>query len=337
MKRTKSAKSWPKSVLILHDTITPNAKPDEVDSLDQANTVAGVLRKRGYEVERREVSFDLRDLAGEIGMRRPDVVFNLVESLEGKGRYIHFVPAMLEALKVPYTGAPADALFLTSHKPTAKRLMERDALPTPRWTHLGGPPPSWRGRSIVKSTWEHASVGLDTDSVMPPRRLGELEKEMRERGQRYGGEFYAEEYIDGREFNLSVLGGPKGREVFPPAEILFEGFAARKPKVVGYRAKWDENSFDYNNTDRTFDFAPSDKPLLDQLVKMSARCWDVFQLRGYARVDFRVDKKGKPWILEINANPCINPNSGFTAAVARGGVSYERMLERILADSVKVG
>ena len=110
-----------------------------------------------------------------------------------------------------------------------------------------------------------------------------------------------------------------------------------KPRMVGYRAKWVEGSFEYGNTPRRFEFPPEDAGLLRSLVSLSRECWRVFDLRGYARVDFRVDASGRPWVLEINTNPCISPDAGFMAAAERDGLSIEDVVRRIVADATSGG
>ena len=107
--------------------------------------------------------------------------------------------------------------------------------------------------------------------------------------------------------------------------------------MVGYRAKWDEGSYEYHHTPRRFDFPAADVPLLDGLRDLARRCWPLFGLAGYARVDFRVDAAGRPWILEINTNPCIAPDAGFTAALAQAGIGYAEAVGRILADARGLG
>ena len=120
--------------------------------------------------------------------------------------------------------------------------------------------------------------------------------------------------------------------MLPPAEIVFDGYPPGKPRIVGYRAKWDAESFEYRHTVRSFEFERRDAPLVDSLRSLALRCWELFGLRGYARVDFRVDAAGRPWILEVNANPCLSPDAGFAAAAARAGLSFERVVERIVGD-----
>jgi D-alanine-D-alanine ligase len=123
--------------------------------------------------------------------------------------------------------------------------------------------------------------------------------------------------------------------VLPPAEIDFVDYAPDKPKVVGYRAKWDADSFEYHHTPRRFDFPAEDASLLRQLTAIAKDCWRILGVRGYVRVDFRLDRDGKPWVLEVNANPCLSPDAGFFAAAQRAGLGFEQVIERILADAFR--
>jgi D-alanine-D-alanine ligase len=158
---------------------------------------------------------------------------------------------------------------------------------------------------------------------------------MERRKEALGGSCFAEVYVPGREFNVSVLEGPGGPEILPPAEMLFEGYPAGKPKVVGYRAKWEESSFEFRHTGRSFAFDPVDGPLLHELSELALRCFRVFGLRGYARVDFRVDETGRPLILEVNANPCLSPDSGFTAAAMQAGLDHAQVIQATVEAAVR--
>ena len=140
---------------------------------------------------------------------------------------------------------------------------------------------------------------------------------------------FAERFIRGREFNLSVLSGPAEPEVLSPAEIDFSAFPAGKAHMVGYRAKWVEDSFEFANTPRRFEFPASDAQLLAQLERLARDTFQAMGLSGYARVDFRVDAEG-PWILEVNTNPCISPDAGFAAALAQSGIRYRDAIARIV-------
>jgi D-alanine-D-alanine ligase len=147
-----------------------------------------------------------------------------------------------------------------------------------------------------------------------------------------GRPYFAEQYIEGREFNLSLLADAGGPQVLPAAEIDFSRLPAGKPRIVGYKAKWKADSPEYHATPRRFDFASADGPLVERLAELSRSAWQCFGLRGYARVDFRVDRQGRPWILEINVNPCLSPDAGFAAALDRAGIPFPQAIARILHD-----
>jgi D-alanine-D-alanine ligase len=138
---------------------------------------------------------------------------------------------------------------------------------------------------------------------------------------------------------IALLGGTEDGEpqILPPAEIRFVGYPDGKPTMVGYRAKWEEGSFEFNRTPRTFDFPAADSGLIRSLVDISRACWKAFDLRGYARVDFRVDRAGRPWVLEVNTNPCISPDAGFAAAAGRAGLTITDVVRRIVADATRTG
>jgi len=322
-------------VVVLHGKVAKDAGKDELDVLVQRDTVSKALVELGYDPVAVPFSLDMRGVAGELETLCPAFVFNLVESVEGRGRLIHLAPALLDHLEIPYTGSQTEAIFLTSNKLLAKTFLRGAGIPTPGWytvkdfaregVEVSGP-------HIVKSVWEHASIGLDEESVVQPTRPEELRRTMEKRRGILAGECFAEAYIDGREFNLSVLANRDGPEVLPPAEIRFEGYPGGTPRLVGYRAKWDETSFEYRHTQRSFDFPGEDRALLGRLARLAGECWRVFDLRGYARVDFRVDEEGRPWVLEVNANPCLSPDAGFSAAAERVGLTYSEVISRIIAD-----
>lgn len=325
------------NALIIYDRIVEQGgDTDQTDALVQARAVARALKGMGWDPVELALSLDLAGFARTVQAIGPSFVFNIVESVEGHGRLIHLAPAILEVLGIPYTGARADSLHATSNKRLAKKWLERAGMDTPRSfseAELGGAPFPLQGRYIVKSTWEHASVGLGDGSVVEAGDSRQLLKMLQERRSGLGGEGFAELYIEGREFNLSLLASRVGPQVLPAAEIRFEGYPPGKLKMVDYRAKWDEDSFEYRHTVRSFDFPGADHPLLERLTGLAVRCWHLFELRGYARVDFRVDEDNRPWILEINANPCLSPDAGFIVAAARAGMPYRRVVERILEGS----
>lgn len=423
-------------IAVIHGEVAAGAGFDEQDVLTQVDCVSRGLAALGHKPVAVPVSLNLQATARMLTDLQPAMAFNLVETIAGQGRLIHIVPALLDALKIRYTGAATEAMLLTSNKLLAKRWLTAVGLPTPPWftgneadplcgdgspsttsTARIGPRPAHPdgtgndadGREVrppspdrpeakawvVKSVWEHASVGLDEDSVLFGADRKRLIAEMDARRESLGGECFAEAYIDGREFNLSLLAtgaeaspggrvtfpcdkhfpperangrdkgagmdrrvsdyaflrcrnargiGPAGQheigparvcdpEVLPPAEIRFDAYPPGKVRVVGYRSKWKEGSFEFANTPRSFDFPVQDAALLADLGELALRCWRLFGLRGYARVDFRVDEEGRPWILEVNANPCLSPDAGFFAAALRADLDFPAVLTRIIQNT----
>ena len=337
-------------VAVIHGEVAEDAGRDEKDVLVQVDVVSEGLAALGHEPIAVPVSLNLEEAARTLNALKPMIAFNLVESLSGKGSLIHIVPALLDALMIPYTGSGTEAIILTSNKVLAKKWLGAAGLPTPPWFTAAERREELRvsGPWLVKSAWEHASIGLDEDSVIPEADRGHLLAEMEAHRDVMGGACLAEAFIDGREFNLSLLAGGRdqgcgtdGRarppracrnepEVLPPAEIRFDAYPSGKVRVVGYRSKWEEDSFEFNHTPRSFEFPETDAPLLVRLKELAVRCWMLFDLRGHARVDFRVDKEGRPWILEVNTNPCLSPDAGFHAATLRAGLTFSEVLKRII-------
>lgn len=318
-----------KKILILIGELSDSAAPDELDVLLQANAVEEELINSGYNTSRAFMGTDLGKTLRTIERSEADIVFNLVESIGGKAELIHVAPALLKSAGMPFTGSGPEAMMITSNKVVAKRIMEMAGIPTPRYVVPGDQTRKVSGRYIIKPLREDASVGINDDSIIS----GDIISKLSLAAIKGNRELFAEEYITGREFNLSVIAGRNGPVVLPPAEIIFRDFPEGKPEIIGYSAKWDESSFEYNNTIRSFEFKSTDTSLLEMLREISLSCWGVFGLNGYARVDFRVNENGEPFVLEVNANPCISPDAGFYAATREAGMGFREVIERILADT----
>jgi D-alanine-D-alanine ligase len=314
-----------KRAVILHDVHAALGPPDQSDTLVEAQAVASTLRGLGFDPEIVATGLDLASLERTLRGLAPTVVFNLVESLEGRGRLLHLAPALLESLGLPFTGCPSTALALTSDKPRAKRLLASAGVPTPAAFSADAS----GGRWIVKSVWEHASLGLDDGAIVPASSAAQT---IERRRADLGGDWFAEEFVPGRELNVALLAERTAPRALPVAEIRFDEFPAGKPRIVGYAAKWDVDSFEYRNTPRSFAVEPT---LAERLRRLALDCWALFRLEGYARVDFRVDERGTPWVLEINANPCLSPDAGFAAALLEAGVGYEAAIARLVDDALE--
>jgi D-alanine-D-alanine ligase len=330
-------------VALLYDAAAADGPPDASDTLKEAAAIAAALQRLGFEPVVVPVGLDLAALRNRLRELAPRVVFNLVESLEGNGRLLPLVPALLAALELPFTGCSATALAVTSDKVLAKRALQRAGLPTPplfgatgRSRADSGEPnhrrisfPTADAHWIVKSVYEHSSLGLDDASIVSDAAV---EVALHARRAQYGGEWFAEAFVPGRELNVALLAAGKAPRALPIAEIRFQDFPAGKPHIVGYAAKWDAASFEYRNTVRSFAIEAS---LGDRARDLALECWDVFALGGYARVDFRVDERGEPWILEVNANPCLSPDAGFAAAAAEAHIDFDTIVAALLEDALR--
>ena len=333
-----------RKALILHNLVTAASPKDELDVLVQAAEVEKALSELGYRATVVPFSLDVEKAVRSIRKADPLFVFNLVESVAGDGRLIHLAPALLDHLGLPFTGSGQEAIFVTSNKLLGKKLLRQAGIATPPWLEggslparmngpvsaAGGKETDVAGTYLLKSVWEHASNWFADDSIVRVNDAGGLRAAL-EKKNRGGGRFFAERYIEGREFNQAILAG----EILPMSEIRFVEFPDDKLRIVDFRAKWEVDSFEYSHTLRSLDFSAADRPLLEELRAVARRCWDGLGLGGYARVDFRVDRDNRPWVLEINVNPCLSPDSGFHAAAERAGLSFTALVKRIVDDCLE--
>jgi D-alanine-D-alanine ligase len=300
-------------------------RPDEIDTLLSAGAVAGAIAELGFATEIVAVDLDLNHFHA-LKRRNPQLVFNLVDAVRGDGRLAPVIPSLLDAVGIPYTGAHSDAWLETLSKVATKLKLERAGLPTPGFS-VDGADIGHDALHIVKAVWEHGSLGVDETSVVKGANVVAI---LAERTERFGTQHFAECYVEGREFNVAVLEERGRPRVLPMAEILFENWREGRPRIVGYVAKWTSDSEVYVGTPRHFGVEESEPALATKLETLAKSCWDLFKLAGYARVDFRVDAGGKPWILEVNVNPCLNPDAGFAAAASRAGLSYPDLIGKII-------
>jgi D-alanine-D-alanine ligase len=265
-------------------------------------------------------------------------VFNLMEAPAGRPEALLGAAAVLELLGVPFTGSPSGVLWVTTDKLATRAVLAAEGLPVAPGGRLDPDRPDLLSRIsgpwILKPACEDASLGLEGDPVCatPEAAIGRA----RELAARFPGQaVVAETFLPGRELNVSLLAGSADEvEVLPVAEIVYEGFPDGMSRVLGYDAKWHEESFAYTHTVRHFPEDPADAALLASAGELSRAAWRIFGLRGYARVDLRLDEAGEPRILEINANPCLAADGGFMAAAARASLSPGDVVERILRDAV---
>lgn len=307
-------------VMVLTSPDDIAARPDTDDTLVQAEEIAACLRRLDHEPA--IVPFEPNRIMAALDGFAPDLVFNLVEDVAEGPDQVHLATEFLDARGLPFTGASSDALRRLGRKPAMRARLREAGLPVAPGLGEAGAD----ARLIVKSATEHSSIGLSADNVV--RGTGAALMMIARRQADLGGEWFAEAYIDGREFNVALLGGPEDPLVLPVAEILFTAHAGDAPRVVGYAEKWETHSPAYLSTPRSF--PAREEPLFSGLERLSRAAWQAFALGGYARVDFRVDQAGRPYILELNANPCLAADAGFCAAAARVNLTQTDIVARLL-------
>ena len=322
------------NILILHDEIPDNAMPDEIDTLIEARSMQKTFNELGFVPLLLSVNSNLEKLKKSIINTNPDLVVNLVESLDGSGRKSYKIPALLEKLQIPFTGESSKAIKITTNKIATKKILLENEILTPNIIFpIDETTKIKSGKYIIKPIFEDASLGINDDSIVEIKDSIDLDKLIIDREHLSSGEYFIEEFIDGREWNLSIVNNRNRPNVLPPAEILYQDYSIDKPKILNYSAKWDKNSFVYRSTTRCFDHNSKDSELLAKMEVIALKCWKLFELKNYARVDFRVNEFGVPYVLEINANPCISPDAGLAAAAAENGTNYRSLIFLIMENS----
>ena len=326
-----------KSVLILYNKPRETAaagvtRESDAGVLAEVTAVSTALKASSIPHHTAAISC-LQELPKVLNTFGDDVVFNLVEGLEGSAHDANSVPVICETFGRGCTGNPSMCLHQTLDKWLTKLLLKERGLAVPEaW--LVAVEQKFSGRPdrknplLLKPLLSDASEGITQSSVIP-HPYADIHARIAELHSRFGQPVLVETFVDGRELNVSVLDMGSGPQVMPIAEIDFSAFPADRHRIVDYEAKWIEDSFAYNNTPRKI---PADLPeqAAGQIRELALGAWRALNCRDYIRVDFRLDAEMKPFILEINANPDISPDAGFAAAIETAGISYERFVAQMI-------
>ncbi|MFN8242313.1 MAG: ATP-grasp domain-containing protein [Bacteroidales bacterium] len=313
---------------ILYNKPREGATADELDILEQVEWVEQHLAKMNIPTYRYGITTNFMEEMAHLAINRPDYVFNLVESINNKGELLYFIPALLNMYSIPYTGNPLEAMFITTSKKLTVSILQDAGISNPGYYSPALPSSLTPGNKyIIKPIWEDGSMGITADSVF----TYDKSKDSWLSGFKES-HWMIQDFIDGREFNISVMNGKNGPEVLPAAEMTFVGYEEHRPRIVDFKAKWEEGSFEYENTVRKFPGENLESILVTRLEKVALDSWKVFGLKGYARVDMRVDSNNIPRVIEVNANPCISHNGGFVAATEAAGYDFTDVLSWIIDD-----
>lgn len=327
----------PLHVAVVRESVPDSASPDALDTVLQARSVRESLARCGWQTSEHVLGSDPSALEAGLAHRRPCVVFNLVESCHGLASLACLAPALLRKAGFAFTGADEGSMALAGDKALARRLLRAAGLPVPPGVIMGelqrgvfpGP-----GTYIVKARFEDASLGLGPDCVVDVREGSELLEIMRVLAPRMGGDCVAEGYVRGREFNLALLAEPGGgARDLPLAEMVFDS-RMPGPAILHYAAKWDQGSADYAASARSFDLDGEGR-LVSEMRRIGLACWELFNLAGYARIDFRVSDQGQIFVIDVNPNPCITPDAGFAAAALRAGLDHAALVRGIVLDALE--
>lgn len=321
-------------VTILYNVPHPGADASEAGVLDEVRDVEEALRASGYGVERlgltRETLFAaFADLASR---REETVAFNLCEGLDGQARFEPVVAGLMELQGIRFTGNSSATLTCALDKRVAKALLFAAGIPTPGARVFRALPRESAVRDlsfplVVKPLREDASLGVTGESfVRDPQALCARVAHVLEHFRQPA---LAEVYMEGREFNVSVLGAGRQSRVLPVAEIVFDGYGAEEPRLVTHEAKWSEGSRDDR---RTVPRCPAEigENLRARLETVALSSHRALEARDYVRYDIRLDAKGNPQVIDVNPNPDFSRKAGFSRAVAASGDTYDEVAARIV-------
>lgn len=327
-------------LVLLHPEQAP---PDSIKGYTEQETIAfktgydvvNTLRKARHEVRVLGVQYELRPIRLEIENFKPDIVFNLLEEFHGEPAYDQNVASYLELLRIPYTGCNPRGLILARGKDLSKKLVHYHRIPTPNFAVFPmnrkiKRPDRLQFPLIVKSLSEDASLGIAQKSIVD--NDDKLHERVTFVHEKLGTAAIAEQYIDGREIYVSVLGNDRLR-VFPIWELEFGASASR---IATAKVKFDVK---YQEEMRILQ-GPADEMPPDvekRIISMTKRICRTLELDGYARIDFRLAADGTPYFIEANPNPEIARLDLFASSAEYGGMKYSELLRRVIALGMQRG
>ncbi len=324
-----------KRIVVLYNTdYDDDTGPDITSVKESAKAIAGALRECGHRVEIAGVhGTDVYAVLARLGADKPDLLFNLCESMDGDPANEPTFAGLLDLFRIPYTGADLVALACCLHKQRTKDILVAHGVPTPAYRFLARPrdldDPALDALDypwFVKLAHEDASLGITEANVA--RDAAALRARSRELMTEFRQPVLAERYIEGREVNVTLFGWGPEVEVLPLHEIDFAAMPSDRPRIVSYAAKWDEQHVDYAGT-KPVPLRGVDAATIAEIERVSIAAWRALELRDYGRVDLRVDDAGVPWVIDVNPNPDISPDAGVARAAAAAGMPYPQMVGRI--------
>lgn len=324
-------------VLVLFDSIKPTTLDqdltDQLQSPDwktQANVVAA-LKELGHTVEYLAIFDDLSLLRQKCEQFGPDVIFNLADQFKNNRSFDQNIASFLELHDIPFTGCGSSGLLLCKHKGISKKILGYHRIRVPEFTVIPrgrriGRPRRLRFPILVKPLKEEASLGISQASLVA------TDEQFKERVQfiheKFADDVIAEEYIEGRELYVSVLGNHR-LEVYPIRELVFQQVPPDEPKIATYKAKWDEEYRKRWGLENRF--AEGLDPAVERdILQTCKRIYRLLTVDGYARIDLRLTSANELYFIEANPNPILAADEDFAQSALRAGLDYPQLIERIL-------
>jgi D-alanine-D-alanine ligase len=311
---------------------------------ESAKAIAGALIEVGHTVELAGVhGVEVYTALQQIRAARPDLLFNLCESMDNNSLNEPTFAGLLDLFSIPYTGADLVTLAVCLHKQRTKDILLANHIPTPPYRFLRtvadlDDPASAAALETLDYPWfvklahEDASLGITEANVVADGTA--LRTRSRELITQYHQPVIAERYVEGREINVTLLGNGRDLRTLPLHEIDFAAMPSDRPRIVSYAAKWEEGHVDYAGT-KPVPMAAASPELVQAIEQVAIDAYRAIELRDYGRVDLRVDAAGVPWVIDVNPNPDISPDSGVTRAAAAAGLAYPQLVGTIASIALK--
>lgn len=326
------------------DSVPESIDMSEYGVLDEMKSVQRALKPSGHQVKIVPVALDIYKLIDELKNDPPDMIFNLCESLDGDSSQEMNIASLFEIMKIPYTGSRALTLGIALNKPRVKEILNYYGIPTAQH-YICGNANDFKSNGydrvkgkfplIIKPSREDASIGINNDSIVYDD--AQLKNRIEYILDEYKQPALIEEYVDGREINVSVVGNITKDEndliVFPLSEIDFAGLPDDYPKIVSYNSKWMYKTVEFSGTKAVCPAKNVSDELVTKIQTLAKRVYSIIGASDYARVDFRV-KDNTPYVLELNPNPDISSDvdedTGFTRSGKAYGWTYEELIQNII-------
>ncbi len=309
----------------------------EIGVIEEREQIEKVLKERGYQTKLFNINSDIKRLINFLDEEKPNLIFNLCESLKGLAIHEMHVAALYELIGINYTGAGSLSLGTCLNKARTKELFKAHKIPTASYrvynseSEINTDNIDIRFPLIVKPLREDASIGIENSSIV--KNEESLISQVSRIIKVYKQPALVEEYIEGRELNVAIIGN-EDPLILPISEIDFSTLPPDYPKIVTYNAKWVEGTAEYNGTVGICPAKLSTK-VENEVKDIALNAYTLMEIRDYARVDIRLDKLNMPYVLEVNPNPDISRDSGFARSARTAGLSYEDMITKIVETALE--